>query len=69
MVNIAITGGWVSTYIKSPLRAIDVKLPMLLLILIKLLTPLRAMELVALMFTDITIFITGIYVKNQHTYF
>ena len=60
---------WASTSIKSPLRAIDVKLPMLLLILIKLITPLRAMELVALMFTDITIFITGIYVKNQHTYF
>ena len=46
-----IVGGWASIYIESPLCAMDLKQPMPTLIPIKLVTPLCAMKLLALMFT------------------
>ena len=49
-----LVGGWASIYIEMPLRAMDLKSLLLLLMSTKLVTPLRAMELLALMFTGNT---------------
>ena len=45
-------GGWASIYIDFPLRAMDPKSLLLLLMTTKLVDPLRAMELLGSLFTD-----------------
>ena len=52
--QVDIVGGWASIYIEIPLRAIVLQHSVLVLIAIKLVTQLRAIELLALMFTGNT---------------
>ena len=49
-----IRGGWASTYIEIPLRATGQKYSMLVLVGMKLVTPLPAIDFLSLMFTGNT---------------